>query len=234
MMGRVIKDYFAAFRWSNFNKKVSNTAYMIVYFTTILPMVAGVYEKLDYALVYYAVLIPVIHTLNSACLHIMKMPKIMYMLPLSQDMKRDYIVKSGIFRICFCSGFGIVCTLPLLFLKSCHIFTYLLIVYNLITWSLIFCGMNERYNIEEREAWSNVVKSDYRGIDQGINVFFTAMALIGLVCMLCWDGGMVNVYANLLFAVPAVLIQLPLTIKHMSYWNKAVEKAMNYETSYDK
>ncbi len=234
MMSRVIKDYFTAFRWSNFREKVANTAYMIVYFTTMLPIIIDVYDSIKDTLIYYAVLLPVVHTLNSACLHIMRMPKLMYMLPLSREMKREYIVKSGIFRICFCSGVGVVCTLPLLLLESCHIFTYLLIVYNLITWSLIFCGMNERYNIEEREAWPKVAKSDCRGVIQGVNVFFTAMALIGLASMLFFDDGQVNVYANLLFAVPALIIQLPLTIKHMSYWNTAVEKAMSYETSYDK
>ena len=33
MTARIIRDYFAAFRWSNFKTKVANSLYMIVYFT---------------------------------------------------------------------------------------------------------------------------------------------------------------------------------------------------------
>lgn len=233
MTARIIRDYFAAFRWSNFKTKVANSLYMIVYFAVIFPVIMGMYEKVQYAIIYYLIAIPTIHTVNSGCLHIMKMPKQMYLVPLSQQMKREYIVKSAIFRICFCTLFGAVCTLPLVIFDMCHVITYVVIVYNILTFALIFCGMNERYNIEEREAWPQI-KSDTRGIVQGIDIVITTFSLFGIAFLLCQDEGMRNVYVNLIFIIPAILFQLPLTIKHMSYWNKAVEKAMNYEISYDK
>lgn len=233
MTGRVIKDYFTAFRWSNFKEKVAHFAYLVVYFSAILPTIVGFFETWKSALVYVLMMIPTIHILNSGSLHIMKMPKMMYMVPLTQDMKREYIVKSALFRICFCSLLGMICTLPLVLMGICRVITYVVLVYDYVTFALLLCGMNERYGIEERDAWQET-KSDCRGLIQGVNIFLTVISLFGIACMLCWDGGMVNVYANLIFIIPAILFQLPLTIKHMTYWNTAVEKALSYERSFDK
>ena len=233
MMGRVIKDYFAAFRWGNFKEKVAHFAYLVVYFSAMLPTIAGFFETWKSALVYVLMMIPTIHVLNSGSLHIMKMPKMMYMVPLTNDMKKEYIVKSAIFRICFCSFLGMICTLPLVLLGICRVITYVVMVYDYVTFALLLCGMNERYGIEERDAWQEA-RSDCRGLIQGIDMIITVISLFGIACMLSWDGGMVNVYANLLFIIPAILFQLPLTIKHMTYWNTAVEKALSYERSFDK
>lgn len=233
MMGRVIKDYFAAFRWGNFKEKVAHFAYLVVYFATILPVIGGFFDKWEYALVYFLMMIPTIHMLNSGSLHIMKMPKMMYMVPLTKEMKREYIVKSAIFRICFCSLLGMICTLPLVLLGLCGIVTYVIIVYDYVVFSLLLCGMNERYGIEERDAWQEA-RSDCRGLIQGIDMIVTVISLFGVACMLCSDVRLFPVVANWLFAIPAILFQLPLTIKHMKYWNTAVEKALNYERSFDK
>lgn len=233
MTGRIVKDYFVAFRWSNFKTKVAHFFYLNVYFSIMLPAVAGFFEKGEYALVYFLIMIPTIHIFNSGALHIMKMPKLMYMVPLTQEMKREYIVKSAIFRICFCSLLGALCTLPLVLLGICRVITYVVLVYDFVTLALIFCGMNERYSIEERETWPEV-KSDCRGIIMAVDIMLTIISIFAIACMLSWDGGQVNVYANLLFIIPAILFQLPLTIKFMSGWNKAVEKALSYEISYDK
>lgn len=229
----IIKDYFAAFKWNNFKSKVANSVYMMIYCTTFLPIIGGYFEKAEYVAVYFLMAIPLIHILNSGMLHIMRMPKLMYMLPLSHSMKRDYIVKSTIFRICFCTLLGIACTVILIALKLCGVITGILIIYNVFTLSLLFCGMNERYAIEEREKWPEV-KSDGRGLMQGIDIFVTIISSFGISAMLCSDVNLFPVRANWLFAIPAVFIQLPLTIKYMSYWNKAIEKALSYETSFDK
>ncbi len=233
MTKRIVKDYFLAFRWGNFKEKVANALYMILYFTVLFPVIVGFYEKVQYVITYYLIAIPTIHIINSGALHIMRMPKLMYMVPLNENQKREYIVKSAIFRICFCTLLGTVCGLPLVLLGWCRVITYVIIVYDILTLALLFCGMNERYGVEEREKYPPV-KSDYRGIVQWVDVFLTIISIFGISCMLCWDDGPVNVYVNLVFIIPAILFQLPLTIKHMTYWKKAVEKAMHYEASYDK
>ena len=233
MTKQVVKDYFLAFRWGNFKERVANFLYMVVYFSVILPCIAGFFEKWEYALVYCLMLIPTIHMLNSGAIHIMKMPKMMYMVPLTQDMKREYIIKAAMFRICFCSFLGMICTLPLVLLGLCGIITYVIIVYDYVTFALLLCGMNERYGIEERDAWQET-KSDCRGLIQGIDIVITVFSLFGIACMLCSDVKLFPVVANWLSAIPAILFQLPLTIKHMSYWNTAVEKALSYERSFDK
>ncbi len=233
MRGLIIRNYFAAFRWDNFKTKVANSLYMIVYFSVLFPVIIGFYEKPEYAVTYYLIAIPTIHTVNSAAVHIMRMPKMMYMVPLSRDMKKEYIVKSALFRIGFCALLGVVCALPLVLLGMCRVITCIVLIYDFVTLALILCGMNERYGIEEREAYPPV-KSDCRGIIQGVNLLITIISLFGIACMLCWDDGPVNVYANLIFIIPGILVQLPLTIKHMSYWNEAVNKALAYEASYDK
>ncbi len=216
MMGRIIKDYFGAFRWSNFKTKVANLAYMVVYFTSILPVLGGFFEKAEYALIYFMIAIPIIHIMNSSCIHTMKLPKLMYMVPLSQEMKREYIVKSTIFRICFCTGLGVICALPILLLDLCNIVTFFLIIYNALTLALLLCGMTERSSIKV------------------VNMCVTFISIFLIACMLCMDVKLMTKEVPLLFLIPAVLIQLPLTIKHMSYWNTAVDKAMSYEASYDK
>lgn len=235
MTGRVIKDYFTAFRWSNFKEKVAHFAYLVVYFFTVFPVLVGFFETWESALIYVLMMIPTIHILNSGSLHIMKMPKMMYMVPLTNDMKKEYIVKSAIFRICFCSLLGMICTLPLVFMGICRVITYVVMVYDYVIFALLLCGMNERYGIEERDAWQEA-RSDCRGLIQGIDMIITVISLFGIACMLSWDAneGKENVYENLLFIIPAILFQLPLTIKHMKYWNTAVEKALNYERSFDK
>lgn len=234
MTSQIIRNYFDGFRWSNFKGKVANVAYMIVYFSCILPVVAGFFEKLEYALIYFAIAIPVLHIVNSGCVHNMRMPKLMYMVPLSQNMKREYIVKSAVFRIVFCTFVGAVFALPIFILGQCSVVTYILIVYNALTLALLFCGMNERYGAEDDTKWTEIKSTTGRGVVQGVDIFFTVCAFFGITCMLCWDGGRVNEFANLIFAIPAVLIQLPLTIKYMTYWKVAVDRAMTYETSYDK
>ncbi len=235
MMGRVIKDYFAAFRWGNFKGKVANFAYLIVYFFTILPTVAGFFETWESTLIYVLVMIPTIHILNSGALHIMKMPKMMYMVPLTKDMKREYIVKSAIFRICFCSFLGMICTVPLVIMGLCSVITYAVLVYDYVTFALLLCGMNERYGLEERNVWQET-RSDCRGLIQGIDMIITVISLFGIASMLSWNinEGKARVYENLIFAIPAILFQLPLTIKHMTYWDTAVDKALSYERSFDK
>ena len=233
MTKRIVKDYFLAFRWGNYKKKVANHFFLVVYFSTILPALEGFFEKWEYALVYFLIAIPTIHMFNSGDHHIMKMPKMMYMVPLTQDMKREYIVKSAIFRICFCSLLGMVCTLILVIIGMCRAITYVVLTYEFVTFAILMCGMNERKGIEEREV-KQEVKSDYRGLIQGVNIYLTVISLFGIACIICWDEGRDNLYVNLICLILAILFQLPLTIKYMSYWNKAVEKALNYETSFDK
>lgn len=234
MTSQIIRNYFDGFRWSNFKGKVANVAYMIVYFSCILPVVAGFFEKLEYAIVYFAIAIPVLHIVNSGCVHNMRMPKLMYMVPLSQNMKREYIVKSAVFRIVFCTFVGAVCALPIYLMGLCNILTYILIVYNVLTLALLFCGMNERYGIEDDGKWTEIKSTTVRGVVQGVNVFVTIVSSFLMACMLCMDVNLMTKEVPILFAIPAVLIQLPLTIKYMTYWKVAVDRAMTYETSYDK
>lgn len=234
MTSQIIRDYFDGFRWNNFKGKVANAAYMIVYFSCLLPVIGGFFEKAEYALVYFAIVIPLIHVINSGCVHTMRMPKLMYMVPLSQSMKREYIVKSAIFRIVFCAFLGGVCALPIYLMGLCNILTYILIVYNVLTLALLFCGMNERYGIEDDTKWTEIKSTTTRGVVQGINVFVTIVSSFLIASMLCLDVNLMTKEAPIIFAIPAVLIQLPLTIKHMIYWKVAVDRAMTYETSYDK
>lgn len=227
MTGRIIKDYFAGFKWTNFKTKVANFAYLIVYFASILPAVGGFFEKGRYAAIYLFIAIPLLHVMNSGAIHIMRLPKMLFLVPMNQEMKRQYIVRSALFRICFCAFLGLVFTVPLVLLKICDLVVAVMLMFNVLMLSMILCGINERYDAQAKKKWPEI-KSDCRGIIQGVNVFITVISSYGIACMLCWDTYVAD-WVKWIFVGVAVFVQLPLTIKHMTYWNKAVEKALSYE-----
>lgn len=102
MTGRVVRDYFTAFRWSNV--RVCMKAYHwfpFVYLFICLPLfecIVSYGRKIDLV----RILVPggmAMFVVFTALLHPVTMPKIMFLCPLSREQRREYVRKAWLFRV---------------------------------------------------------------------------------------------------------------------------------------
>lgn len=233
MMKYIIKDYFVAFRWGKIKESYKSGGWwMYFYLLTLLPAITGFYDRAKDAACYLLVGVPIVFCLFSAPLHPMRLPKIMYLCPMDEKARRSYIEKSGYFRMAFSVLLGIIGALVLIVGGMCDWICGVGLVFNMVVLALFSCGINANgYGTTDANGNRTFDTSDARGVLEMWGIIITLISSLGYVAMLAWETT-VAVWVKGIFIGVAVLIQLPIFLKYLTYWEGAVERAMNYERSY--
>ena len=108
-MKLIIRDYVAAFYPAKIKEQYKSGGWwLFLYFLTIVPALAGFFEKKEYTLMYYLVCLPILYCMFSAPLHPMRPPKMMFLCPMNSNMRKEYAKKYS--RLCITVPFILVST----------------------------------------------------------------------------------------------------------------------------
>lgn len=231
MTQRVIMDYFAAFRWQKIKETLKNNGWWwYVYFFTCLPLVLGAYREFEFAVVYYLLGFPMIFTMFLSVHQSMRLPKIMYLCPMSKEERKSYIINSFIVRITVPIVANILCIVLLILCGFCNPITALGIFISNVIFSVVYCsGINVNGYGRMTEKGDRVIDIDTR------EHFLEAGMLLVHALIFAFSYGMITegfadlpVDKILSIGLPLV-IELPIAIAYFRHWNDAVNRTMTYE-----
>ncbi|MBQ7934480.1 MAG: hypothetical protein IJ327_06835 [Lachnospiraceae bacterium] len=227
----IIRDYFRAFRWSKFKDVFWQGGFWIIYMGVIFPFCGGFTEKGEYYVTFQMIFLPCLFGFISCSLHPMELPKAMFLCPMSNGQRRDYVVQSCIFRICFTGSVGLLFTLGMIGLGLCDVVSGVALLGNYICLALLLCGFNERKGRTEEERNRSLL--EHAGLRSGVEIADALCIILcsfGIACVLCWDTTPAP-WVKWVFLAVVLLVECPLTAYFMKGWKAAVERAVSYEAS---
>ena len=225
----VIKDYFVAFRWRQIKESVKRgDLFWIIYFFTLLPLICGVYERGEYTVTYYMMILPIGFCMASSVLHKRKLSKIFYICPMERTVRKAYIERKYLFSVLVSAFVGGIATVMLLVCRLCHPLTAGVYFFNILVVS-VFSDKIFVQTVEiPKESAIRLETVESEGVAEGVATFLGALGNFGM-CMMLSFGPYVESWCKWVFFAAAVVIVLPLTIKGLTGWNAAVERALSYE-----
>ncbi len=233
MRKRIIQDYFEAFRWSKSKEAYKKGSwYTFFCFLFIVPVNSKFYENERKALAYLCIVIPIMFCMFSSTLHPMRLPKVMFLCPMQESERREYIVQSCWLRMSIHILIGVLGGVILLLNGICDPVCIGGSLFNIVVLAFFLSGINA--NGYGRINENNVRAFDMDsapGILEMAQILVTIISSIGYSVMLCWDTP-VAWWVKAIFVGIALLIQLPLLLHYTKYWKYSIEKAMSYESSY--
>lgn len=227
----IIRDYFKAFRWSKFKDVFWKGGFWIIYMGVIVPFCGGFTEKGEYYVTFQMIFLPVLFCFISCFLHPMEIPKAMFLCPMSDRQRRDYVVQSCVFRICFTGSVGVVFTIGMIGLGLCDVVSGVALLGNHICLALLLCGFSERKGRTEEERNRSLL--EHAGLRSGVEIVDALCIILcsfGIACVLCWDTTPAP-WVKWVFLAVVLLVECPLTAYFMMGWKAAVERAISYEAS---
>lgn len=227
----IVKDYFKAFRWSVFKDVLLKSGFGIVYLWVILPFICGFMERGEHYTTFQMIFIPILFNFISGILHRMELPKAMFLCPMSDGQRRDYVVQSCVFRICFTGSVGVVFTIGMIGLGLCDVVSGVALLGNHICLALLLCGFSERKGRTEEERNRSLL--EHAGLRSGVEIVDALCIILcsfGIACVLCWDTTPAP-WVKWVFLAVVLLVECPLTAYFMMGWKAAVERAISYEAS---
>lgn len=231
----VVRDYFTAFRGEQCKTWLKNSWWTVLYFGIFLPLISHLFDEPKHVFVYACIMLPLLFSIFTEGWHTLALPKVMYLCPLSQEERKEYIEKSCVFRIVFHSMIGITGVLLLLVTGHCGYVEAGVAVFHSVSWTIVLCGfdrnrvLDEKYR--ERMRSNGATQFMMSGMLETFSMLINACATFGFVGCLCWNT-QVYWWVKWIFVGVAVLIQLPLTIRLLKNWDLAIEHAASYEESF--
>lgn len=224
MVKNIIREYFAAFRWRRIKESYHGSNWWIfLYILIIVPLFSGgkTLETGKSALGFYSLLLPVMFHLFTVPLHPFTMPKMMYLCPMTKQERRKYLEKSYAVKILFSLFLALLGQIILLVMGDYDIFmTGMAFV---LTTFLIFAtslqarvpGNAGDYS-KSKDRWETVTL---------ILFLFEIVVLTDIIA----PGESCSQVEKIIFLVILFAIDLPLTLKILSFWKETVEGLMHYE-----
>lgn len=225
----VIKDYFSAFSWYKIREVMKpGNLFWIFYWLVVLPGLSGAFEEMDKVWTFYLMMLPVGFCTVSGVFHRSKLPKFFYICPMERSVRRTYINRKFLFAILVPAFIGGVATILLLGLRLCHPLTAGLYFFDMLVISL-FGGDIFTQTVEvPKDSAIQVEEVNMLGVTKGVAFVLSFLGILGMWMMLD-IGPAVESWCKWVFFSVAVVIVLPLTIKGLTGWNAAVERALSYE-----
>lgn len=225
----VIKDYFSAFSWYRISAlmKASNW-FWVLYWFLLLPGMSGAFEEMDKVWTFYLMMLPVGFCFVSGVFHRSKLPKFFYICPMERSVRRTYINRKFLFEILVPAFIGGVATVLLLGLRLCHPLTAGLYFFDMLVISLLGGDIFTQTVEVPKDSAIQVEEAKMLGVTKCVAFVLSFLGIFGMWMMLDF-GPAVESWCKWGFFSVAVLIVLPLTIKGLTGWNAAVERALSYE-----
>ncbi len=225
----VIKDYFAAFRWGKIKDWLkTGDWFWIVYFLVLLPYIFNFFEKDEYMIIYYILMIPAGYCLISEALHENMLPKLFYLCPMEKEERKGYVECKFVFAMLVPAMLGGIFAIILWVFSHCHPVTAIMYWVNVVILGITTSSCLGKRKVKIPKAGSALMQTvnTSEGIVRG-NLIVTLFSILGMGMMLCNEVS-IEGWCKWVFVSIAVFLQLPFTIKYLSGWNKAVENAVGY------
>lgn len=233
MMQLAIRNYIRAFRWQNVKESYNNGGWFtLLYLAVFCPILFNDFQIGSGTLTDILLLFPNIYVMFTSVLYPMTLPKIMYLCPMSKEMRKDYILKACFVRTIVPVAMNIIVVIILLsnrFINPvCAIGVFL---NNLIFSVFLGSGTNMKGygKIDEKGQRS-------MSIDDGFSLKEFLIVFCNMILCVAYGsiGPLDAPWVSLLFIGITLLIPLPVTISYLKYWPSAVENALSYESCMNK
>ncbi len=231
MWKRVIRDYFAAFRWEKIKAAYPMSNWlMFINLLFVLPGCWQIYSSAEASARYYLTMIPFVFTMFVLSLYPAVLPKIMYLCPMSWAQRMEYLNKSRWIRILVPLGILIVGMVVLSGMGMAP-WTFCIGVFiNQILFSVFTASIiNENgYGTLDANGRRVMDMDSKTGILEGcmaIVAMFTVFVYAGIT----WDNAMPWWVSLLLIGIPTAL-ELPMVIWFCRRWPENVKRVLWFES----
>lgn len=231
MWKRVIRDYFAAFRREKL-KEAAKTGnwWMYPYFALVLPACLQVFRDVQSTTAYFLVMIPILFSSFVLSVYPATLPKIMYLCPMSNSARKEYMEKSRVVRSAIAAGISLI-SITIVALLGVAEWIYLVAIFsNHCMFALVMSSIiNENGHGTLDVNGKRVVDWDSKaGILEGCMLVIVMITAFIQASVEWEDTSLLE--GSLLWAIPAVL-ELPIVVWFCRHWSENVERALCYETA---
>jgi hypothetical protein len=173
-------------------------------------------------------MIPVGFCLISEALHENLLPKMFYLCPMEKGVRKAYIERKFIFAMIVPTILGAIFAVIMWAFSHCHPLTAIMYWVNMVILGILTSSFLGKRKVKIPKEGSN--QSETVNTTSGAivgNLIVTLFAIFGIGMMLCNEVA-IESWCKWVFVSITVFVQLPLLIKYLSGWNKAVENAVGY------
>lgn len=232
MWKRVIRDYFAAFRWEKIKAAYQKSNWWIfINLLFVLPGCWQIYSNAEASARFYLAMVPIAFSLFVLSLYPAMLPKIMYLCPMSWEQRMEYLNKSRWVRILVplvilivglvvLSGMGMA---PWTFCIGVFINQ---ILFSIFSASVINENGYGALDVNGKRVMDMDSKTGIFEGGMGVVAVFTAFVYAGII----WDETMPWWGSLLLIAIPAAL-ELPMVIWFCRRWPETVQRVLWFEST---
>lgn len=232
MMRWVLLDYISVFRWRNVKEQWKyGTGSLAFYILLLQPLMSTGYGMDERTLAAFLVNLPMAFALFGAMPQLMGLPKLMYLCPLSTDMRREYLIKAGAVRIVAPVLAGLPGILWVFAKGRLDGIAVIGTLINLLLFTVVFAVW------KHADDYAKKVNGHQQGTP-GLDHIFGARRVLSIVVILVDNFLYVSVngkegklWVNMIAVGLTLVVQLPLTISCIREWPKAIERAVSYESS---
>lgn len=230
----VARDYFAAFRWSkikeSFFGRNFSSWWWIMYVCVLMPiMTPRNWERgPEHIFQHICVSLIVMFGAFAAPLHPIALPKMMYLCPMDENERKNYLQKSFLFKIF--AGFVI----SVLAISVLVLFTGLDVFYGAVVvlaeMFFVLCSANiDSANIEKCVDGQHVSfiyggEDVWAGVIRVVSLGYALFIVLGVGWQEDFRGGMGAVFVGIM-----LVLETPLTIRMLKKSKLAMEAAVRYE-----
>ena len=234
MWKRVIRDYFAAFRWGKLKVGAAvGNWWLFVYFLFVLPVLWRTYERENAMLQYLAIMVPFLFSLFVISAYPAVLPKMMYLCPVSPGERQEYMNQSRIVRIVIPMCLSLIGIVVLQVLAIGHWMLGIAVLVNQLQFSIVAASIVNQNGYGALDAnGKRVVDMDSKG-----GILMGAILVVALITSfihaeVAWDNTVPWWGWLMLIGIPTAM-ELPIVIWFCRHWPESVEKALVYETAVD-
>ena len=244
MTKNAVRNYFVSFKFGNIKNKYNKSwgsvvnLLWVIYFFLAMPAFVGFFDNKDYAITYFCIVTPVFFWIFASAIHPIKLPKIMFICPMKEQERRDYIVKSWIFHVIISMVIGVIGVTILMILGLCDGICFAGLMLNVVISSHSVNGLFYEHNQDKNSVEYLAVTEMYKmkGVIENDGAQTALIILMWLLAycygaILCWDTPVLR-GVKWGFLIIEIIIEVPLFVKIMKKWTACVNRAVSYEGSY--
>lgn len=232
MMNLALRNYIRAFKWQNIKEKFHNGGWFSLFYVMImLPVLLSGYDvKSNTSILCLLIMLPNIFAMTTAILFPAILPKMMYLCPMSKEMRKDYLIKAALIRTTVPILLSILVILIMLFNGLTDGMSAFGILLNNTIFA-IFLGAGININ-----GYGKIAENGLRSLEIE-NSFSFCEFLVVIVTLLLSAGYAAVVlqtdplWVRLVFIGVTLAVNLPATINYFKYWPSAIENSLSYEKS---
>lgn len=225
----VLKNYIKSFTWNNIKERyINGNWFSIIYLCLIMPLILSGQDEDNSSILCLLIMLPNIFAMFASILFPSILPKLMYLCPMSKEMRKDYLIKACMIRTAVPVVFTILMIGILLFIGWIDwICSFGILLNNTIFAVFLGSGINLNGYGKRNEKDQKAIPMDdaFSLYEFGILFSATMISLGYSAVVMATDP----LWVRFLFIGITLLVPLSLTISYLKYWPSAVENALTYE-----